>query len=102
MIIRSGFNVYPGEVEAALNSFPAVQRSAVVGRPTDDGNEEVIAYVELRAGACLDADAMRLHLADKLSPYKRPAQVHPVPALPETGSGKILKRQLLEMYPPLP
>ena len=102
MIIRSGFNVYPGEVEAALNAFPAVQRSAVVGRPAEDGNEDIIAYVELRPGAQLDSSALRAHLGEKLSPYKRPSQVCPIPTLPETGSGKILKRQLLEMYPPLP
>jgi malonyl-CoA/methylmalonyl-CoA synthetase len=51
MIIRSGFNVYPAEVEAVLNAFPAVERSAVVGRPEREGNEEVIAFVELRHGA---------------------------------------------------
>lgn len=102
MIIRSGFNVYPGEVEAALNAFPSVQRSAVVGRAADDGNEEIIAYVELRPGANLDLSALRAHLGENLAPYKRPAQVRPIPTLPETSSGKILKRQLLEMYPPLP
>jgi malonyl-CoA/methylmalonyl-CoA synthetase len=50
MIIRSGFNVYPAEVEAVLNAFPAIERSAVVGRPEQDGNEDVVAYVELRHG----------------------------------------------------
>jgi acyl-coenzyme A synthetase/AMP-(fatty) acid ligase len=54
MIIRSGFNVYPAEVELALNQLPGVQRSAVVGRPENDGNEEVIAFVELQPGATLD------------------------------------------------
>jgi acyl-CoA synthetase (AMP-forming)/AMP-acid ligase II len=102
MIIRSGFNVYPGEIEAALNAFAAVQRSAVVGRPAGDGNEEIIAYVELRPGAQLDTEALRAHLVENLAPYKRPAQVRTVAALPETSSGKVLKRQLLEMYPPLP
>lgn len=100
MIIRSGFNVYPGEVEAVLNRFPEVQRSAVVGRPESDGNEEIIAYVELRHGRQLDQTALRAHLSENLAPYKRPAHVQPVPGLPETSSGKILKRQLLEMYPP--
>src|SRR5256885_12127292 len=55
MIIRSGFNVYPAEVELALNELPGVQRSAVVGRPEGDGNEEVIAFVELQPGATLDS-----------------------------------------------
>jgi malonyl-CoA/methylmalonyl-CoA synthetase len=101
MIIRSGFNVYPGEVEAVLNAFPAVQRSAVVGRPETDGNEEIIAYVELRHGANLDEAALRAHLRESLAPYKRPAQVLPIAELPVTSNGKLIKRQLLVMFPPL-
>src|SRR5690606_10335811 len=50
MIVRSGFNVYPAEVEAVLNAFPAVQRAAVVGQPEGEGNEAIVAFVELRAG----------------------------------------------------
>jgi acyl-CoA synthetase (AMP-forming)/AMP-acid ligase II len=99
MIIRSGFNVYPGEVEAVLNAFPAVQRSAVVGQRESDGNEAVLAFVELRHGATLDEAALREHLRENLAPYKRPAWVWPVPELPMTGNGKVLKRKLLELYP---
>lgn len=95
MIIRSGFNVYPGEVEAVLNAFPTVQRSAVVGRPEADGNEQVLAFVELRPGAVLDPLALDAHLREQLAPYKRPAAVQVVAGFPMTGSGKILKRQLL-------
>jgi acyl-CoA synthetase (AMP-forming)/AMP-acid ligase II len=50
MIIRSGFNVYPGEVENVLNQHPRVQRSAVVGRREADGNETVLAFVETVGG----------------------------------------------------
>jgi len=100
MIIRSGFNVYPAEVEAVLNAFPSVQRSAVVGRPESDGNEEVVAYVELRHGAALDPAALQAHLREHLAPYKRPTVVLPVGDFPMTGSGKILKRSLLELHPP--
>ena len=102
MIIRSGFNVYPGEVEAVLNGFPAVQRAAVVGRPEADGNEEVLAFVQLRAGATLDADALHAHLRLNLAPYKQPAHVYTVPELPMTGNGKVLKRELLRLHAAAP
>ena len=99
MIIRSGFNVYPGEVENVLNTFPAIQRSAVVGKPAGDGNEEVLAFVELRHGAALDEAALAAHLREHLAPYKRPSSVRVVPELPMTASGKVLKRELLARYP---
>ncbi|MEK8051043.1 class I adenylate-forming enzyme family protein [Ideonella sp. DXS22W] len=98
MIIRSGFNVYPAEVEAVLNAFGPVQRSAVLGRPEADGNEAVLAFLELRPGAVLDdaaRQALDAHLREQLAPYKRPTQISVVPALPMTASGKLLKRQLL-------
>ncbi len=99
LIIRSGFNVYPAEVEAALNLHPSVQRAAVVGRPEADGNEQVLAFLELRHGHTLDEGALRAHLAQHLSPYKRPQAFVVVDALPMTESGKLLKRRLLEHQP---
>jgi acyl-CoA synthetase (AMP-forming)/AMP-acid ligase II len=96
LIIRSGFNVYPAEVETALNAHPSVQRSAVVGRPEDDGNEQIVAFVELRPGANFDESALQAHLRDRLAPYKRPARIVALPELPTSGNGKILKRVLLE------
>jgi malonyl-CoA/methylmalonyl-CoA synthetase len=99
MIIRSGFNVYPGEVEAVLNAFPAIARSAVVGRPEADGNEQVEAFVELRHGATLDRAALQAHLREHLAPYKQPAVIRTVTEFPMTGSGKVLKRNLLELFP---
>ena len=100
MIIRSGFNVYPGEVEAVLNSWPAIQRAAVVGVPESEGNEKVVAYVELRAGAELDQAALAEFVRERLAPYKRPSQVQVVESFPMTLSGKVLKRDLLTAYPP--
>ena len=97
MIIRSGFNVYPGEVEAVLNSFDAIQRSAVVGRRQLDGNEEILAFVEPKAGTVIDMEALQVYIRANLAPYKRPAQVLSIEALPMTHSGKILKRALLDM-----
>jgi acyl-CoA synthetase (AMP-forming)/AMP-acid ligase II len=96
MIIRSGFNVYPGEVEAVLAGFPGVQRAAVVGRSESDGNEEILAFVETVDHEPLDMDRLHAHIADHLAPYKRPARVIHVEAFPMTHSGKVLKRRLLE------
>jgi malonyl-CoA/methylmalonyl-CoA synthetase len=101
MIIRSGFNVYPGEVEAAINAFAGVQRSAVVGRREADGNEEVLAFVEPRHGFALDLQALQSHLRDRLAPYKHPARIEIVDALPTTASGKVLKRELLRAPQPI-
>lgn len=95
MIIRSGFNVYPAEVETVLRDFPDVREAAVLGLPEDGGNEQVIAFVALRPDRTLDRAALDAHLRACLSPYKRPAQVHVVSSFPMTQSGKILKRELL-------
>ena len=95
MIIRSGFNVYPAEVEAALHAFGAIQAAAVVGRPERDGNEEVVAFVVLKPGCTLDHAALGAHLREHLAPYKRPARVEVVQAFPMTHSGKVLKHELL-------
>ncbi|MFI5446346.1 class I adenylate-forming enzyme family protein [Polaromonas sp. UC242_47] len=99
MIIRSGFNVYPGEVEAVLNRFAGIQRSAVIGRRESDGNEEILAFVELVPDTTLDMAALQAFIRENLAPYKRPAQVLPIASLPMTHSGKVLKRSLLELYP---
>lgn len=93
LIIRSGFNVYPVEVEQVLNAHPDIVQSAVIGRAVDD-NEEVLAFVEMRNGKPLDQAAMGLYLKANLSPYKVPAHVIALASLPAAASGKILKREL--------
>jgi acyl-CoA synthetase (AMP-forming)/AMP-acid ligase II len=95
MIIRSGFNVYPAEVEAVINEHPAVLQSAVVGRPVE-GNEEVVAFVQLAPAATASADDIRAHAAAQLTAYKRPSQVVILDALPAGSTGKILKHLLKE------
>jgi acyl-CoA synthetase (AMP-forming)/AMP-acid ligase II len=95
MIIRSGFNVYPAEVEAALHGFAAIRSAAVLGRPEGDGNEEVLAFVTLKPGYELNRAALDAHLRESLAPYKRPARIKVVDAFPMTLSGKVLKRELL-------
>lgn len=91
LIIRSGFNVYPLEVETALNAHPAVVQSAVVGRPLPGAEEEVVAFVEARG---VDEAALQAWLRPRLAPYKRPARIVFMDALPAAPSGKILKSRL--------
>ncbi|WP_230686037.1 class I adenylate-forming enzyme family protein, partial [Burkholderia gladioli] len=95
LIIRSGFNVYPAEVEHVLNAHPAVVQSAVIGRAVP-GNEEVLAFVELTPGAALAADELDAWCAARLAPYKRPARIVAVEALPAASTGKVLKHRLRE------
>ena len=100
MIIRSGFNVYPGEVELALRNFAGIRAAVVAGRPAEDGNEEVLAFVMLQPGQMLDRPALDAWLREHLAPYKRPSQIHVVTEFPMTLSGKVLKRDLLAALAP--
>ena len=97
LIIRSGFNVYPGEVEHVLCTFPGIRRAAVVGLREDDGNEQVIAWVETDSRELDDKQALKAHLDKHLAPYKRPAQIIRIEQFPMTLSGKVLKRELVHM-----
>ena len=96
LIIRGGFNVYPVEVEAVLAAHPAVTQAAVVGRPVP-GDEEVVAFVELRPGARVEPAELMEFAARSLAPYKRPCEVIVLPQLPAAPSGKVLKARLATM-----
>ena len=97
LIIRSGFNVYPLEVETVLNAHPAVTQSAVVGRDAADGNEEVVAFVEIDPRHRITTDELQQYLAGLLSPYKCPSEIIAMQALPAAATGKILKGQLRQL-----
>jgi acyl-CoA synthetase (AMP-forming)/AMP-acid ligase II len=96
LIVRRGFNVYPAEVEAVLNSHPAVARSAVVGRALE-GDEEVIAFVQLLPETPLSPAELAAHAARHLAAYKRPSQIVIVQTMPTTPSGKIAKAELAKI-----
>lgn len=96
LIIRSGFNVYPVEVEQVINGHPEVVHSAVVGRSVA-GNEEVVAYVEPVPGSALSTEVLNGYLRERLSHYKVPSQIVLMEHLPATATGKILKNQLRQM-----
>jgi acyl-CoA synthetase (AMP-forming)/AMP-acid ligase II len=95
LIIRSGFNVYPSEVEAVLNEHPVVVQSAVIGRSVP-GNEEVVAFVQLLPGSTVTPSDLMAHAARLLTPYKRPSEIIIVDALPAASTGKILKHCLAD------
>jgi acyl-CoA synthetase (AMP-forming)/AMP-acid ligase II len=95
MIIRSGFNVYPAEIEAVLSTHDAVVQCAVVGRAVE-GNEEVVAFVQLLQGSNTSPEDLMAHVAPQLTSYKRPSEIIVLDALPATSTGKILKHKLAE------
>ncbi|MGB5216148.1 MAG: class I adenylate-forming enzyme family protein [Anderseniella sp.] len=97
LIIRSGFNVYPLEVEAALNQHPQVVQAAVIGHSTD-GNEDIVAFIQPLAGSGLVPDQLKSHLKDQLAAYKHPTRWIISDQLPAAPSGKILKARLATVF----
>ena len=94
LIIVSGFNVYPAEVEEAIFEHPAVAQAAVVGVEHPHTGEAVRAYAVLKTGQSLDEDALIDHCRSRLARYKCPTKVLFVQQLPVGGTGKVLRRQL--------
>ncbi len=98
MIISGGMNVYPAEVEAALEQHPDIFDVAVFGIPSEEWGEVVHAAVVLRPGATLSERDVASYAREHLASYKVPRSVSFTEELPRTGSGKLLKRQLRAPY----
>ena len=94
IIITGGFNVYPAEVEEALLSHPDVEEAAVVGRPREDGSEDVVACVTLRDGAALDPEGLKEFSRELLTRYKVPRTFYHFEALAKDQLGKIRRREV--------
>ncbi|MBA3606551.1 MAG: AMP-binding protein [Actinomycetota bacterium] len=94
MIISGGMNIYPAEIEAALEQHPDVYEVAVFGIPSEEWGENVHAVVVARPGADLTEAAIAEHAKAHLAKYKVPRSITWSDELPKTGSGKILKREL--------
>ncbi|MGZ4682988.1 MAG: AMP-binding protein [Acidimicrobiales bacterium] len=94
LIIVSGFNVYPAEVEEVLMEHPAVHQAAVVGVPHPHTGEAVKAYVVLEPTVSADEDDIIAFCTDRLARYKCPSKIMFVPELPHNLSGKLLRRAL--------
>jgi fatty-acyl-CoA synthase/long-chain acyl-CoA synthetase len=98
MIISGGMNIYPAEVEAAMELHPAVLEVAVFGIPDELWGERVHAVVAPRAGHQVDQEELIAFARQHLAGYKVPRSISFATELPHTGSGKVLKRQLREPF----
>jgi len=94
LILRGGYSVVPGEVEAALLGHPAVAEAAVIGVAHAELGEEVAAFVALRPGARADAPELIAFCRARLAGYKYPRRITVVEAMPKSATGKILKARL--------
>ena len=95
LILVSGFNVYPAEVEAVLAAHPAVAEAAVLGRPDPArGDETVLAYVVAAAGTAPTQQELLDWAARSLARFKLPAAIEFLPELPHSPTGKVSKARL--------
>jgi fatty-acyl-CoA synthase/long-chain acyl-CoA synthetase len=98
MIISGGMNIYPAEIEGALEHHPDIVEAAVFGIPSDDWGELVHAVIVKRPGSTLDEAGVSAFAREHLAGYKVPRSIAWLDELPKTGSGKILKRELRQPY----
>jgi long-chain acyl-CoA synthetase len=94
VIIVSGFNVYPVEVEEVLVSAPGVREAAVIGIPSDTTGEAVKAFVVPRRGSTLDSGDLREYAETRLAGFKSPVEIEVVDHLPHSVTGKVAKGRL--------
>jgi long-chain acyl-CoA synthetase len=96
MIVCSGYNVYPRNVEEAIYLHPSVEEVTVIGVPDPKRGETVKAFIKLKTGKTLDTDELGEFLKDKLSPIEIPKMVEFRSSLPKTVIGKLSKKELVE------
>ena len=94
MILVSGFNVYPNELEEVLVTLPGVLQCAAIGVPDERSGESIKVFVVVKPGMTLTKEQVMQHMHDNLTGYKRPKQVEFRESLPTTNVGKILRREL--------
>jgi malonyl-CoA/methylmalonyl-CoA synthetase len=98
LIIAGGLNIYPKEIEEAIDALPGVDESAVIGVPHPDMGEGVVAVVVPETGASVTEEAVRAALEDQLARFKQPRRVIVVDALPRNAMGKVQKAALRADY----
>lgn len=104
MIISGGMNIYPAEVENVLEHHPDIYEVAVIGLPSEEWGETVMAIVVANGsssnGRSLSATDVEAYAREHLAGYKIPRRVEFLDEIPKTGSNKILKRELRKLYTP--
>ena len=100
VIKHGGYSVYALEVERAIEDHPDVLEAAATGLPDDRKGEIPVAAVRLAEGASVSADELKAWVAERLSDYKAPQRIVFVDELPRTGTNKVQKRELLELFSP--
>jgi bile acid-coenzyme A ligase len=97
MVLCGGRNIYPAEVEAAIDAYPGVRSSAVIGLPDEDMGQRLHAIVDVGPGERgIDEADFRAHLADRLVHYKIPATIEWVTTLLRDDAGKMRRSALRE------
>ena len=97
MILVSGFNVYPNEVEQVAASHPGVLEAGVIGVP-DEHSGEAVRLVVVKRNPSLSEESLRAHCAEGLAAYKRPKSVVFADELPKSNIGKVVRRELRDRY----
>jgi malonyl-CoA/methylmalonyl-CoA synthetase len=98
LIIAGGLNIYPKEIEEAIDALPGVEESAVIGVPHPDMGEGVVAVVARAKGADLSEEAILSALAGQLARFKQPRRAIIVDTLPRNAMGKVQKAALRAEY----
>ena len=98
LIISGGYNIYPKEIESAIDAIDGVHESAVIGVPDADLGERVIAIVVAESGRSLEEHTLLECLSDRLARYKQPRRIYIVDALPRNSMGKVQKTRLRKHY----
>jgi malonyl-CoA/methylmalonyl-CoA synthetase len=98
LIIAGGLNIYPKEIELAIDAVPGIAESAVIGVPHPDLGEGVVAVVTREPGHDVDEDSVLAAIANSLARFKQPRCVLFVDALPRNQMGKVQKAVLREIY----
>jgi long-chain acyl-CoA synthetase len=98
MILVSGFNVYPNEIEAVTSDLPGVVECACIGVPDGQGCEAVALYI-VRRDETLSAEIVMAHCRRNLTAYKVPRHIHFIETMPKSAVGKLLRRELRAISP---
>ncbi len=98
MIISGGENIYPAEVEAALNEHNKILESAVIGVPDPKWGETVVAFIALKEGEKMTEAEVESHCSDRIARYKRPRITKFVDSLIKNAAGKVMKLEMRKSY----